>query len=174
VKPISRRDLLYHSATGLGVALLAPFSRAATKPLQCTPAPLFPVPLTAGLWRSAPFPVGKHSYRIHLQFDRRPPLEQLDCDLGPVHTKAHCNAPPLLDVAWGIWDRDLPVKGFVVNPIGADAWAATETSCILGGFEGRRNGMFTLEWNVKKDAGRLKDLHPRILIAKDPGYWCWL
>jgi hypothetical protein len=34
--------------------------------------------------------------------------------------------------------------------------------------------MFTLEWDVKQDAGRLKDLHPRVLIVKDPGYWCWL
>ena len=48
------------------------------------------------------------------------------------------------------------------------------TSCFLGGFEGKRNGYFTLEWNVKKDAGRLKELHPRVQIVKNPGYWCWL
>jgi len=45
---------------------------------------------------------------------------------------------------------------------------------MLGAFEGKRNGHFTLEWNVKKDAGRLKELHPRVLIVKNPGYWCWL
>jgi hypothetical protein len=45
---------------------------------------------------------------------------------------------------------------------------------MLGHFEGKRNGMYTLEWNVKRDAGRLKDLNPQVYIVKSSGYWCWI
>jgi hypothetical protein len=174
MKPISRRDLLYHGATGLGFALLAPAARSAPNPLHCTPAPEFSVPLTAGVWRSAPFPVGKHDYHAWLEVDRQLPLQQLDCDLGPPRPPEHCDAAPLLDVEWKIWDGDLLVKSWTAKPIQPAAWGATRTSCFLGDFEGKRNGIFTLEWNVKRDAGRLKDLHPRVQIVKNPGYWCWL
>lgn len=147
---------------------------ASASPLHCTPAPKFPVPLTAGVWRSAPFPVGKHDYHVELQVDRTLPLGKLDCDLGPYTPNGHCDAPPLLDIEWKIWDGDVLVKNWSERPIRASAWAETQTSCSLGAFEGKRNGMFTLEWNVKRDAGRLKELHPQVYIVKNPGYWCWL
>jgi len=159
---------------GLGAALLVPEGHAAANPLHCTPAPEFPVPLTAGVWRSAQFPVGKHDYHVWLEVDRRLPLEQLDCDLGPSTPNGHCDAPPLLDVEWKIWDGDVLVQSWRWKPVQASAWAADKTSCFLGNFEGKRNGNFTLEWNVKQDAGRLKDLHLRVYIVKNPGYWCWL
>jgi len=147
----------------------------AANPLHCTPAPEFPVPLTTGVWRSAPFPVGKHAYNVHLEVDRRLPLKQLNCDLGPyTFADERCDTPPLLDIEWTIWDGDVMVKNWSQKPIQASAWAESQTSCYLGAFEGKRNGMFTLEWIVKKDAGSLKELHPRVLVVKNPGYWCWL
>lgn len=148
---------------------------AATVSLHCTPSPKFPVPLTQGVWRSQEFPVGKHRYNIELRVDRRMPLDELDCDLGPKTLSGHpCETPPLLDLDWKIFDGDKLVKSRAAKPISASAWGADETSCVLGGFEGKRNGHFTLELNVKKDAGRLKDLHPCVQIVKNPGYWCWL
>jgi hypothetical protein len=75
---------------------------------------------------------------------------------------------------WKIWDGGTLVKTFHFDPVRADAWGAKETTCMLGTFQGRRNAMFTLEWTVKKDTGRLKELHPRMEIVKNPGYWCWL
>jgi hypothetical protein len=170
---ITRRSFILR-ALGFGVIANGTNIYAAN-PLHCTPAPLFPVPLTAGVWRSAPFPVGKHDYHIQLEVDRRLPLDPLDCDLGPrTFNNEKCDSPPLLDVEWKIWDGDTLVKSWPAKPIEASAWSAAETDCFLGDFEGKRNGMFTLEWNVKKDAGRLKELHPRVLIVKNPGYWCWL
>jgi len=142
--------------------------------LRCTPAPDFPVPLNEGIWKSQGFPVGKHDYHVFLTVDRRMPLKELDCDLGQPHSGEKCDTPPLLDLEWKIWDGATPIKNWSANPIRADAWAESQTSCMLGGFEGKRNGQFILELNVKKDAGRLKDLHPRIQIVKSPGYWCWL
>lgn len=169
----SRRRFFQQSLATITLSSFAA-KDAAANPFHCTPAPEFPVPLTAGIWRSAPFPVGRHAYNISLIVDRRLPLEQLDCELGPPRPHEQCAAPPLLDVEWKIWDGDLPIRSFPEKPIQASAWATTETSCLLGGFEGRRNGMFTLEWNVKRDAGPLKELHPRVQIVKNPGYWCWL
>jgi len=61
---------------------------------RCTPAPSFPVPLTQGIWRSQEFPVGKHGYHVSLEVDRRTPLEDLDCDLGPPRPGHQCNTPP--------------------------------------------------------------------------------
>jgi hypothetical protein len=142
--------------------------------LHCTPAPSFQVPLTQGIWRSQEFPVGKHAYRVELEVDRRMPSEEFDCDLGPPRPGDQCNTPPLLDLEWRIWDGSALVKNYPAKPIRADAWSATSTSCFIGGFEGKKNGHFILEWNVKSDAGRLKDLHPRVQIVKNPGYWCWL
>ena len=142
--------------------------------LHCTPAPSFPVPLTQGVWRSHEFPVGKHDYHVWLDVDRRLPLDELDCDLGPPRHGHQCGAPPLLDLEWRIWDGATLVKNWPAKPVGAAGWSAASTSCFLGNFEGKRNGHFTLELNVKKDAGRLKDLHPRVQIVKNPGYWCWL
>lgn len=169
----SRREFL---TRGLASFIITNLTAAKTMDasLRCTPEPKFPVPLTAGVWRSAPFPVGKHSYNIELTVDRRLPLSQLDCDLGPYTPYGHCDSPPLLDVEWKIWDGNVLIKSSNEKPIRASAWAEAETSCMLGGFESKRNGMFTLEWNVKRDAGRLKELHPRVLIVKNTGYWCWL
>jgi hypothetical protein len=149
-------------------------ANAAAVSLHCTPAPSFPVPLSEGVWRSLEFPVGKHAYNVSLSVDRRIPTEELDCDLGPPGHGKQCDTAPLLDLEWRIFDGATSVKNWPAKPIRADAWGAATTSCILGGFEGKRNGHFTLELNVKKDAGRLKDLHPRVQIVKNPGYWCWL
>jgi hypothetical protein len=143
-------------------------------PLHCTAAPTFPVPLSAGIFHSVEFPVGRHAYNICLYVDRRLPTKQLDCDLGPATAGSQCDAPPLLDVEWSIWDHGTLVSNWSFQPRQASSWSETETGCMLGGFEGRRNGMFTLQWNVKKDAGGLVGLHPRVQIVKDPGYWCWL
>ncbi len=170
----TRRQFLQRTI-GLGgtVASIGPYAFATS--LHCTPAPKFPVPLTAGTWRSAPFPVGKHAYNIELDVDRGSrSLTQLDCDLGPYTPYGQCDSPPLLDVEWKIWDGDVPVKCWAERPLRASAWASTETSCMLGHFEGKRNGMYTLEWNVKRDAGRLKDLNPQVYIVKSSGYWCWI
>jgi len=149
-------------------------ANAAALSLRCTPAPSFPVPLSQGVWRSQKFPVGQHDYHVHLIVDRRMPLEELDCDLGPPRSGHQCNTPPLLDLEWRIFDGTTLVKNWSSKPIGADAWSESSTSCLLGDFEGKRNGHFTLELNVRKDAGRLKALHPRVQIVKNPGYWCWL
>ena len=102
------------------------------------------------------------------------PLEELDCDLGPAPPGHSCGTPPLLDLEWKIWDGTTLVKSWPAKPIKADGWSAVSTDCFLGGFNGKRNGRFILELNIKKDAGRLKDLHPRVQIVKNPGYWCWL
>jgi hypothetical protein len=160
----------------IGLLALTEFlsTTATASSLHCTPAPEVPVPLTAGVWRSAPFPVGKHDYHVSLKVDRRLPVGQQDCDLRPPGPHEQCDAPPLLEVDWKIWDGAMLVKSWPAIPIEASGWAESETSCFLGDFEGKRNGMFTLEWNVKKDAGRLKELHPRIQVVKNPGYWCWL
>lgn len=170
---LTRRRFLQHALSVCAMANCTSMY-AATNPFHCTPAPNFPVPLTAGVWRSAPFPVGKHAYNAWLEVDRRLPLEQLDCDLGAAGPHEQCDAPPLLEVEWTVWDGDLLVKSWSAKPIQAGGWGAVETSCLLGSFEGKRNGMFTLEWNVKRDAGLLKELHPRVQIVKNPGYWCWL
>jgi len=132
------------------------------------------VPLTIGVWHSQEFPVGKHDYHVWLYVDRQMPIDALDCDLGPPPSGHQCSTPPLLDLEWKIWDGTTLVRNWPANPIAAAAWSNAATSCFLGGFEGKRNGHFTLELNVKKDAGRLKDLHPRVKIVKNPGYWCWL
>jgi hypothetical protein len=118
--------------------------------------------------------VGKHDYHVWLDVDRRMPLDELDCDLGPPRSGHQCSRPPLLDLDWRIWDGTTLVKNWPAMPIRAAGWSGASTSCFLGDFEGKRNGRFTLELNVKKDAGRLKDLHPRVQIVKNPGYWCWL
>ena len=142
--------------------------------LDCTPAPRFPVPLSLGVWRSKEFPVGKHDYHVWLDVDRRMPLGELDCDLGAPRPGYLCKAPPLLNLEWKIWSGATLIKNWAANPIKAAAWSEKSTSCFLGGFEGKRNGHFTFELNVKNDAGRLRDLHPRVQIVKNPGYWCWL
>jgi hypothetical protein len=170
---ITRRHIVLGICT-ISCTVLTRKSSAKALDLHCTPAPAFPVPLDIGTWRSAEFPVGKHAYNVSFIVDRRPPLEQLDCDLGPAPAGHRCETPPLLDIDWKVWDGKTLVKSWHADPVKADAWAAKTTSCILGGFEGGRNGMFTLEWTVKKDAGRLRELHPRIEIVKNPGYWCWL
>jgi hypothetical protein len=170
---LSRRDFLIQSMSTVAMTGLAASTSQAVS-LHCTPAPTFPVPLDIGTWRSSEFPVGKHDYHVWFTVDRSLPLEQLDCDLGPAPADHRCYTLPLLDVDWKIWDGKTLVKSWHADPVKADAWAATATSCLLGDFEGRRNGMFTLEWNVKQDPGRLRDLHPRIEIVKNPGYWCWL
>ena len=161
---------------GLGWSVLSNqmVANAAEISLHCTPAPSFSVPLSEGVWQSQKFPVGKHAYRVSLEVDRWMPLEELDCDLGPPRYGAECKKPPLLDLEWKIWDGATLVKSRAAEPIRASAWSSTSTSCVLGGFEGRRNGYFTFALDVRKDAGRLKDLHPRVHIEKDPGYWCWL
>lgn len=140
-------------------------SNAEAVSFHCTPAPRFPVPLSQGVWRSQEFPVGKHDYHVSLDVDRRMPLEDLDCDLGPPRPGHQCITPPLLDLDWKIWDGATLVKNWRANPIKADAWSEKSTSCILGGFEGKRNGHFILELNVKNDAGRLRDLHPRVQMV---------
>lgn len=170
---MNRRQFI-RNALGLGSLSNCIAAHAAAMSLHCTPAPSFSVPLTQGVWRSQEFPVGKHDYHLWLNVDRRMPLDQLDCDLGPPRPGHQCSTPPLLDLEWKIWDGKTPVKCWPFKPIRADAWSAESTSCLLGGFEGKRNGHFTLELNVMKDAGRLKDLHPRVQIVKNPGYWCWL
>jgi hypothetical protein len=141
---------------------------------HCTPAASLPVQLTRGVWRGQEFPVGKHDYHVWLDVDRQMPLEDLDCDLGSPRPGYLCKAPPLLDLDWKIWSGATLIKNWTANPIKAGAWSERSTSCLLGGFGGKRNGHFTLELNVKNDAGRLKDLHPRVQIVKNPGYWCWL
>jgi hypothetical protein len=161
-------------ALGLGLLSECLVSNAATISLHCTPAPNFPVPLTEGIWHSQKFPVGKHDYHVSLIVDRRMPLEDLDCDLGPPRHGFRCDKPPLLDLEWRIWDGATLVKNWPAKPIKASGWSEDSTSCFLGGFEGKRNGYFTLELNVKNDGGRLKELHPRVEIVKNPGYWCWL
>jgi hypothetical protein len=170
---LSRRDFFIKSISTVAMTGLAASTTQAVS-LHCTPAPTFPVPLDIGTWRSSGFPVGKHDYHVWFIVDRSLPLEQLDCDLGPAPTAHRCYTPPLLDVDWKVWDGKTLVKSWHTDPVKADAWAATGTSCLLGDFEGRRNGIFTLEWTVKKDPGRLTELHPRIEIVKNPGYWCWL
>jgi hypothetical protein len=147
---------------------------AAAVSLRCTPAPRFPVPLSEGVWRSQEFPVGKRDYHVWLEVDRRMPLEELDCDLGPPRPGYQCNTPALLDLDWRIFDGRTLVKNWPAKPIKAGAWSKASTSCFLGDFEGKRNGHFTLELNVRNDAGRLKELHPRMQIVKSPGYWCRL
>ena len=170
---LSRRDFLMKSLSGAAVTgLAAPAARAMS--LHCTPAPKFPVPMDIGTWRSPEFPVGKHDYHMWFIVDRSLPLEQLDCDLGAAPAAHRCDTPSLLDIDWKVWDGKTLVKSWYADPVRADGWAATATSCLLGDFDGRRNGMFTLEWNVRKDPGRLRDLHTRIEIVKNPGYWCWL
>jgi hypothetical protein len=106
--------------------------------------------------------------------DRHMPLDALDCDLGPPHPGHQCSKPPLLDLEWRIWDGTRLVESWQAKPIQADAWSSASTSCLLGGFQGKRNRYFKLELNVKKDSGRLKELNPRVQIVKNPGYWCWL
>lgn len=170
---ISRRDFLLKGASKLALST-AVASAAEASSLHCTPAPSFPIPLEVGTWRSPGFPVGKHDYHVWLYVDRRLPLEKLDCDLGPPRPGNHCDTPPLLDVKWKVWDGGTQVKSWPAKPIKAASWAQTETGCFLGNFEGKRNGTFTLEWNVRRDPGALRALHPRIEIVKNPGYWCWL
>jgi hypothetical protein len=143
-------------------------ANAAALSLRCTPAPRFPVPLSEGIWRSQEFPVGKHDYNVWLDVDRPMPLEELDCDLGPPRPGYQCNTPPLLDLEWRIWDGTTLVKNWPSKPIKAGTWSEKSISCLLGGFEGKRNGHFILELNVKKDPGRLKDLHPHVQIVKKP------
>jgi hypothetical protein len=170
---MTRRQFIL-AALGLGSVSNAIVGHAGVMSLHCTPAPSFPVPLTKRVWHSQEFPIGKHDYHLSLEVDRRMPLEELDCDLGPPRPGNQCSTPPKLDLEWRIWDGTTLVKNWRAMPIKADAWSNVSTSCILGGFEGKRNRHFTLELNVKKDAGKLKDLHPRVQIVKNPGYWCWL
>lgn len=170
---MTRRQFI-RGPLGLGAALNCILSHAAAVSLHCTSAPSFPVPLTQGVWHSQEFPVGKHDYHVWLNVDRRMPLDDLDCELGPPRSGHQCSAPPLLDLEWKIWDGAMLVKSWPAKPIEAAAWSAASTSCFLGDFQGKKNGHFTLELNVKKDAGRLKGLHPRVQIVKNPGYWCWL
>lgn len=170
---MTRRHFI-RSAFGWSALSNCLVANAAAISLHCTPAPSFPVSLSKGVWRGQQFPVGKHEYRVSLDVDRRMPLEELDCDLGPPRPGHQCNTPPLLYLELRIWDGTTLIKNWTAKPMRADAWSDVSTSCILGGFEGKRNGHFILELNVKSDAGRLKDLHPRIQIVKNPGYWCWL
>lgn len=170
---MTRRQFI-RSALGWSALSNRMMANAAAISLRCTPAPSFPVPLSEGIWCSQAFPVGKHDYHVWLDVDRRMPLEELDCDLGPPRPGYQCNTPPLLDLDWRIWDGTTLVKNWPAKPIKAGAWSERSTSCLLGGFEGKRSGHFILELNVKKDAGRLRDLHPHVQIVKNPGYWCWL
>jgi hypothetical protein len=170
---LTRRQLV-RQALLLGSLSKCIFADAAPNLLHCTPAPSFPIPLNEGTWRSPEFPVGKHSYHIWLNVDRSFPLKQLDCDLGPPRPGNRCESAPLLDLDWKLWDGTVPVKSWTAQPIKAAGWGEAETSCFLGAFEGKRNGTFAVEFTIKKDAGRLKELHPRIQIVKNPGYWCWL
>lgn len=170
---MTRRQFI-RTALGLGSVSNCIVAHAAAISFRCTPTPSFPVPLTQGVWRSQEFPVGEHKYHVWLDVDRQMPLEKLDCDLGPPRPGQQCSTPPLLDLEWKTWDGSTLVKSQPAKPIRADAWRNTSTSCLLGDFEGKKNGYFTLELNVKKDAGRLKDLHPRVQIVKNPRYWCLL
>ena len=170
---MTRRQLI-QGALGWSALSNCMLAKSAAISSPCTPAPSFPVPLSEGVWRSQEFAVGKHNYHVHLIVDRRMPLEELDCDLGPPRPGHQCNTPPLLDLEWRIFDGTTLVKNWPAKPIRADAWSGASTSCLLGDFEGKRNGHFALELNVRDDAGRLKDLHPRVQIVKNPGYWCWL
>lgn len=170
---MTRRQLI-RAALGLGSVSNCIVAHATVVSLHCTPAPSFPVPLTQGVWHSQEFPVGKHDYHVWLIVDRQMPLDELDCDLGPPRPGHQCSTPPLLDLEWRIWDGTILVKNWPAKSIKPAAWSDVSTSCFLGDFAGKRNGHFTLELNVKKDAAGLKDLHPRIQITKNPGYWCWL
>lgn len=146
---LTRRRFVAKSLS-LGAVSTCLIEQASAGSLRCTPAPKFSVPLTAGVWRSVPFPVGKHDYHIELQVNRGGSTAQLDCALGPARQNEHCETAPLLDVEWRILDGSVPVKQWAKKPIQASAWGEAETSCFLGDFEGKRNGMFTLEWDVKK------------------------
>jgi hypothetical protein len=170
---MTRRQFI-RTAIGFGLVSSSIVAHATAISLRCTPAPSFPVPLAEGVWHSGKFPVGKHHYNVWLEVDRRMPLDELDCDLGPPRSGHQCSTPPLLDLEWKIWDGTTSVKNWPAKPIEAAAWSAESTSCILGGFEGKRSGHFTLELIVRKDAGKLNDLHPRVQIVKNPSYWCWL
>jgi hypothetical protein len=86
----------------------------------------------------------------------------LICTPTPPHPGHQCTTPPLLHLEWRILDGTTLVRNWAAKPIRADAWSEESTRCLLGDFEGRRNGHFTLELNVINDAGRLKDLHPRV------------
>jgi hypothetical protein len=83
------------------------------------------------------------------------PTEELDCDLGPPGDGKQCDTVPLLDLEWRIFDGATLVKNWPAKPIRADAWSAATTSCILGGFEGKRNGHFTLELTLPPQNGLL-------------------
>ncbi len=170
---MTRRQFISKSF-GVGATVCCKVSANALSSLHCTPAPTFPVPLSKGTWRSAPFPVGKHDYHVWLKFDRNTPGGQLDCDLGPVSQSGVCTNSPLLKLEWMIWNTDVPVQSWPAKPIKAAAWSKDEIDCFLGDFEGIRNRMFTIELHVLQDPGYLKELHPRIEVVKNPGYWCWL
>ena len=103
-------------------------ANAAAISLRCTPAPSFPVPLSEGIWRIQEFPVGKHDYHVWLDVDRRMPLEELYCGLGPPRPGYQCNTPPLLDLEWRIWDGTTLVKNWPAKPIQAGAWSERSTS----------------------------------------------
>lgn len=170
---MNRRQFI-HAALGWSALSHAAALHASAVSIHCTPAPSFPVPLSQGIWRSQEFPVGRHDYHVSLEVDRRVPLRELDCDLGPPRHGLECNTRPLLDLEWRVFDGATLVKNRPERPIQAFAWSATSTSCFLGNFRGKRNGYFSLELNIRNDPGRLKDLHPRVQIVKNPGYWCWL
>ena len=170
---MTRRQLI-RGALGWSALSNCMAANAAAISLRCTPAPSFPVPLSEGVWRSQEFPVGKHDYHVWLEVDRRMLLEELDCDLEPPRPGYQCNTTPLLDLEWRIFDGATLVENWPAKPIKADAWGEKSTSCLLGNFAGKRDGHFTLELNVRNDAGRLKRLHPRVQVVKNPGYWCWL
>lgn len=167
---MTRRQFLQRA---LGWSALSTFTatNASAISLHCTPAPTFPVPLSEGVWRSAEFPIGKHDYHVWLYADRHTSSNELDCDVE--QPSGHQCTPTLLYLEWKIWDGTTLVKSWPANPIKADN-EGQRTSYFLGDFEGKRNAHFVLELNVKEDVGRLKDLNPRILIVKNPGYWCWL
>jgi hypothetical protein len=170
---MTRRQFI---CTSVGASIASTYAArsASAVSLHCTPAPSFPVPLLEGTWQSQEFSIGKHAYNVWLYVDRRMPLDELDCDLGPPRPEHQCSTQPLLDLEWKVLDGTTLVKGWPAKPIQASSWSAEATGCFLGGFQGRRNAHFRLELNVKKDPGRLKELHPRIEIVKNPGYWCWL
>jgi hypothetical protein len=147
--------------------------RAASLSLHCTPSPVFPVPLTEGAWRSQPFPVGAHDYNVLLHVDRPMSYGGSDCDLDP-RPEFRCDMPPRLDIDWKIWDGTTAVRNRTNTPIRPAAWGDHVVGFVFGGFQGRKNAHFTLEWNVRRDPGTLKDLNPRVQIVKYPGYWCWL
>src|SRR5690242_14923768 len=124
---MTRRQFI-RSTLGWSVLSNRMVTRASAISLHCTPAPSFPVPLNEGVWHSQKFPVGKHDYHVHFVVDRRMPLEELDCDLGPPRPGYQCKTPPLLDLEWRIWDGTTLVKNWVADPIKADAWRAASTS----------------------------------------------